>query len=94
MNRDLFSAWQRYVPDLGNALRQMEEKTIIAVGVAPFPRIMPSLFLDRYAIYCVKDAVDIDVLRRYTTIFCLEEKHPKVAEKVHATGYLLRNYAF
>lgn len=72
----------------------MEEKTIIAVGVAPYPRIMPSLFLDRYAIYCVKDAVDIDLLRKYTTIFCLEEKYPKIAEKVHATGYLLRNFAF
>lgn len=94
MNKDLFHAWQRYVPDLGTALRQMEEKTIIAVGVAPFPRIMPSIFLDHYAIYCVKDAVDIDLLRRYTTIFSLEEKHPKIAEKVHATGYLLRNWAF
>ncbi len=94
MDVNFFHAWQKYVPNLGEALRRMEEKTIIAVGVAPYPRIMPSLFLDRYAIYCVKDAVDIDLLRNYTTIFCLEEKHPKIAEKVHATGYLLRNFAF
>ena len=94
MDKNLFHAWQRYVPNLGEALRRMEEKTIIAVGVAPYPRIMPSLFLDRYAIYCVKDAVDIDILRNYATIFCLEEKHPKIAAKVHATGYLLRNFAF
>ncbi len=72
----------------------MDEKSIIAVGVAPYPRIMPALFLERYAIFCVKDAADIDLLRKYTTIFCLEEKYPKVAEKVHSTGYLLRNFAF
>ena len=94
MDKNLFHAWQKYVPNLGEVLRRMEEKTIIAVGVAPYPRIMPALFLDHYAIYCVKDAVDIDLLRHYTTIFCLEEKYPKIAEKVHATGYLLRNFAF
>lgn len=94
MDNQLFQSWRRYVPNLSEVLKKMQEKTIIAVGVAPYPRIMPSLFLDRYAIYCVKDAVDIDLLRNYTQIFCLEEKHPKVAAKVHATGYLLRNWAF
>ncbi len=94
MNTKLFEAWRRYVPDLGSVLDRMQEKTIIAVGVAPYPRIIPSLFLENYAIYCVKDTVDIDLLRNYATIYCLEEKHPKIAEKVHATGYLLRNYAF
>lgn len=94
MDSNLFRSWQRYIPDLGNVLRRMQEKTIIAVGVAPYPRIMPALFLDRYIIYCVKNAQDINLLRNYTTIFCLEEKHPKVAAKVHSTGYLLKNYAF
>ena len=94
MQRNRFEAWRRFVPNLGEVLRRMEEKTTIAVGVAPYPRIMPALFLDHYAIYCVKDAVDIDLLRKYTTIFCLEEKYPKVAEKVHSTGYLLNNFAF
>lgn len=94
MNAKLFDAWRRYIPDFGRVLDRMQEKTIIAIGVAPYPRIIPSLFLENYAIYCVKDAVDIDLLRNYATIYCLEEKHPKIAEKVHATGYLLRNYAF
>lgn len=94
MDKNLFHSWSRYVPDLAGVLKRMQEKTIIAVGVAPYPRIMPSLFLDRYAIYCVKDAVDIDLLRNYTQIFCLEEKYPKIAAKVRSTGYLLRNFAF
>lgn len=94
MDATLFKTWQEFVPDLEGVLRRMQEKTIIAVGVAPYPRIIPSLFLGNYAIYCVKDAIDLDLLRNYVTIFCLEEKYPKIAAKVHATGYLLRNFAF
>lgn len=94
MDKQLFEAWRRYVPNLGEALRAMQDKTIIAIGVAPYPRIVPSIFLDNYAIYCVKDASDLDVLRNYAKIFCLEERHPKIAEKVHATRYLLGNYIF
>lgn len=94
MDQNLFHSWQRYIPDLGNVLRRMQEKTIIAVGVAPYPRIMPALFLDRYIIYCVKNTQDVNLLRNYATIFCLEEKHPKIAAKVQSTGYLLNNFAF
>jgi predicted ATP-grasp superfamily ATP-dependent carboligase len=94
MNQALFNAWKEYVPDLAEVLKKMDETSIIAVGVAPYPRIMPSLFLDNYSVYSVKDAADIDLLRRYATIFCLEERNPEVAKKVHATGYLLRNYMF
>lgn len=72
----------------------MQEKTIIAIGIAPYTRIIPSLFLQNYQIYSVKDTADLDVLRKYATIFCLEEKFPKVAPKIHATNYLLGNYAF
>lgn len=90
-----FHAWKQYIPELEAVLRRMTEKTTIAVGVAPFPRIIPILFLDRsYQIYSVKRAVDIDLLRQYATIFCLEEKHPKIAARVHSTGYLLKNYVF
>jgi len=94
MDKQLFEAWRKYVPNLGEVIRKMQEKTIIAIGVAPYPRIIPALFLENYAIYCVKDASDLDVLRAYAKIFCLEEKHPKIAAKVHATSYLLGNYIF
>lgn len=94
MDQNLFQSWRRSVPNLAKILERMQEKTIIAVGVAPYPRIIPSLFLKNYIIYSVKDTADLDVLRNYARIFCLEEKFPKVAAKVHSTGYLLRNYAF
>ena len=94
MDPALLSSWKQSVPKLDQILKIMQEKTIIAVGVAPYPRIIPALFLKNYQIYCVKDAADIDLLRKYATIYCLEEKNPKVAAKVHATSYLLRNYVF
>jgi predicted ATP-grasp superfamily ATP-dependent carboligase len=89
-----FISWQSVVPRLKDVLRQMERKTIIALGIAPYPRIIPSLFLQNYLIYSVKDTADLDVLRSYAKIFCLEEKFPKVAPKIQSTNYLLGNYAF
>jgi hypothetical protein len=94
MDRILFEKWSRFIPDLGPVLRTMQDKAIISVGVAPYPRIIPSFFLERYSIFSVKDASDLDILRRSASIFCLEEKYPKVAAKVRATGYLINNYAF
>ena len=94
MKPNFYQSWKKIVPQLDAVLRRMNEKTIIAVGVAPFSRIIPSLFLKNYLIYCVKDTSDLDVLRPYAKIFCLEEKFPKVAPKVHSTNYLLGNYAF
>jgi len=91
---NFFISWQSVVPRLKDVLRQMEKKTIIALGIAPYPRIIPSLFLQNYLIYSVKDTADLDVLRSYAKIFCLEEKFPKVAPKIHSTNYLLGNYAF
>lgn len=94
MNNILFQSWQRSVPNLKKILERMEEKTIIAVGVNPYPRIIPSIFLKNFAIYSVRDTADLDALRNYVKIFCLEEKFPKVAKKVHSTSYLLGSYAF
>lgn len=94
MDKNILQKWSGYVPNLENILSKIDEKSTIAVGVAPYPRIIPALFLEHYIIFCVKDTADLDVLRNYVSIFCLEEKYPKVAEKVHSTGYLLRNFAF
>lgn len=87
-------SWEKTVPRLKEILQKMQEKTIIALGIAPYPRIVPALFLKNYQIYVVKDTADLDVLRNYASIFCLEEKFPKVAPKIHSTNYLLGNYAF
>lgn len=94
MTPDFFTSWQKVVPKLSGVLRSMEEKTIIGFGMIPYPRIIPALFLRNYIIYSVKDTADIDLLRSYANIFCLEEKFPKAAQKIHAASYLLGNYAF
>ncbi|OGZ73825.1 MAG: hypothetical protein A2908_01290 [Candidatus Staskawiczbacteria bacterium RIFCSPLOWO2_01_FULL_38_12b] len=94
MNNALFQSWEKSIPNLKKILEKMQEKTIIAVGVNPYPRIIPSLFLKNFVIYSVKDTADLDALRNYAKIFCLEEKFPKVAQKVHSTSYLLGNFGF
>ena len=94
MDQKFFQSWKRSVPKLGAVLEHMQKKTIISVGGTPYPPIIPSLFLDNYTIYSVKNPADNDLLRNYTKIFCLEEKFPKVAAKIHSTSYLLGNYAF
>ena len=94
MQKILFDRWQRYIPDLGEVLRRMQEKAIIAVAMAPYPNIIPALFLEKYMIYSVKDTADIDVLRNFAPIACMEERFPKIAKKVQGTGYLLNNFAF
>jgi len=94
MDQNFFQSWKRSVPRLGVVLERMQEKTIVALGINPYPRIIPALFLKNYIIYSVKDSVDLDTLRSYVNIFCLEEKFPKIAPKVHSTSYLLGNFAF
>lgn len=86
--------WQQVIPTLPAILQEIESKTTIAVGVQPYPRIIPALFLRNYAIYCVRDLADFDSLRSHSNIYCLEDRHPNVALKVHSTSYLIRNYAF
>lgn len=88
------TSWQPIIPAWPAILREIESKTTIAVGVQPYPRIIPALFLRNYAIYCVHDLADFDSLRPYCNIVCLEDRHPTVAAKVHATNYLIRNYSF
>lgn len=94
MDQQSFREWQGYISNLGAVLQEMQKKPIIALGVAPYPRIIPALFLQNYAIYCVKNSADIDVLRAYARIYCLEERHPKIAKKCQATSYLLKNFVF
>ncbi len=94
MQPNLFTSWQAVVPNLKRVLELMQKKTIIGFGMVPYPRIVPALFLKNYEMYAVKDTADLDVLRSYAKIFCLEEKFPKAAAKIHAASYLLGNYPF
>lgn len=92
----LYSSWKRYVRNLDSVLKELEKHHVISVGVAPYQRIIPALFMPKsnYSIYCVRYSKDIEVLRNYATIFCLEEKNPELAQKVQATTYLTKNYQF
>lgn len=96
MNNSFLESWRKYVKNLDDVLEQLHLQRIIAVGVAPYQRIIPAFFMrpSHYQIYCVRDSVDIDVLKNYSNIYCLEQKNPKVAQKVQSTGYLLKNYMF
>ena len=89
-------SWRKYVKNLDDVIEQLHLQQIIAVGVAPYQRIIPSFFMrpSHYQIYCVRDSADIDVLQNYANIYCLEQKNPKVAQKVQSTQYLLKNYMF
>ncbi|MEJ0021660.1 MAG: ATP-grasp domain-containing protein [Candidatus Doudnabacteria bacterium] len=93
---DLTHSWRKYVRNLDDVIEQLHLQQIIAVGVAPYQRIIPAFFMRRshYQIYCVRDSADIDVLQNYANIYCLEQKNPKIALKVQSTGYLLKNYMF
>ena len=96
MHQQLQNSWQKYIHNLDSVIESMQKETTIAVAVAPYQRVIPSLFLSRksYQIYAVKNSRDLEVLRNYATIFSLEEHNPKFAAKVQSTGYLLKSYMF
>lgn len=93
---NFLESWRKYVKNLDDVLEQLHLQQIIAVGVAPYQRIIPAFFMkpSHYQIYCVRDSADIEVLKNYANIYCLEEKNPKVAQKVQSTNYLLHNFMF
>lgn len=96
VTHNFLESWRKYVKNLDDVIEQLHIQQIIAVGVAPYQRIIPSFFMrpSHYQIYCVRDSADIDVLQNYANIYCLEQKNPKVATKIQSTGYLLKNYMF
>ncbi|MBI2113103.1 MAG: hypothetical protein HYT50_00800 [Candidatus Wildermuthbacteria bacterium] len=94
MNPHYIPSWQKVFPNIENALQKLEQKLIVGFGITPYPRIVPALFLKNYLIYSAKDTADLDIMRSFVKVFCLEEKFPKAGAKVHAASYLLGNYGF
>jgi len=94
MDVKIFRAWKHYVPDLAAALKRLQEKTIIAVGMSVFPRSIPSLFLKKYIIFCARDTADTTLLREYARIHYLEQYDPIRAIKAMSISFLLGNYQF
>jgi len=77
MDPALLSSWKQSVPKLDQILKIMQEKTIIAVGVAPYPRIIPALFLQNYQIYCVKDAATLTSCEGTQQSFAWKKRIPR-----------------
>jgi hypothetical protein len=96
MDQQFYESWKQYVHNLDEVLEQLNKQLVIAVGVAPYQRIVPSLFFDKesYQIFSVQKSADVEVLRNYANIYCFEEEYPEDAAKVQATIYLLKNYQF
>lgn len=96
MNKTLLEPWKKYIFNLDEVLGKMAEKPLVSVGIPPYPRIMPSLFLPKesYYLYCIKNSADISVLKQYANIVCLGEEDPALADKVQSTLYLLKNFKF
>lgn len=86
--------WGEYISNIDYVLAELNKKPIIALGVIPYSRVVPALFLNNYIIFCAKDCKDIKLMREFSKIICLEERYPKIASKVKSTGYLLQNFTF
>lgn len=96
MANDFLNTWRKYIHNLDEVMEQLNLQTIIAVGITAYPRIIPSLFLSQrnFQIYSVHDSADIEVLRKYANVTCMEQVDPKVGQKVRSTEYLIKNYVF
>jgi len=94
MRNEYLDKWEKCVPNLKKVLAQMQEKTIIATGTNAYHGIIISSFLKNFISFAVNNSVDVNVLRHYMDVSCLEEKYPKVAQKIQSTSYLLGNFVF
>jgi len=67
---------------------------IMSVGITPYGRITPSFFLSNYSIYTINRSSDVENIEPFFNIYVLEDFFPKIAERIHGTGYLVGNHAF
>ncbi|MES2668335.1 MAG: ATP-grasp domain-containing protein [Patescibacteria group bacterium] len=87
-------AWKALIPDIDRIIGRLEEAHTLSIGITPYTRIIPALFLRNYSIYVTKRSSDANVMERSVRLHVLEDRYPKVADKVHSTGYLLNSFAF
>ncbi len=86
--------WKNLIPNIDAVIGELERTPILSVGITPYTRIIPSFFLENYAIYTVQRSSDVDVMEQFLSMYVLEDKFPDVAERVHGTGYLIGNHRF
>lgn len=92
--KSVTDAWKEYIPNIDEALTEVSKKNIVFLGVVPYSRITLGLFLNNFTIYCAKYAKDIALMRQLMNVQCVEERFPKIVDKIQGTGYLLQNFSF
>jgi predicted ATP-grasp superfamily ATP-dependent carboligase len=87
-------AIQKYDPEAVENIAYLNSLYLMSVGVVPFPRKIPGLFLDTYEIYSAFAPDDIHIMREHMQVHTLAEHKPKEANKVKSTNYLVGNFYF
>ncbi len=86
--------WRHLIPNIDSLIEQMERTPILSIGITPYSRIIPGFFLNSYSIYVTQRSSDVDVMEQSMRLYVLEDRDPKLAARVHSTGYLLNSYGF
>ena len=89
-----FRKWKNLIPDIETIIEKIENTPIVSVGITPYTRIVPSFFLRNYSIYTINRSSDVDIMETFSRMHILEDYYPKIAKKVHSTGYLIGNHIF
>ncbi len=93
-NKKITDPWKKYIANIDATLEQVSKKTIIFLGVVPYSRITLGLFLKNFTIFCNKYCKDIELMRQFMRIVCVEERFPKIVDRIQGTGYLLQHFTF
>ena len=86
--------WSTLIPSIGKLISEIERVPIISVGITPYTRVIPAFFLKNYSVYVTRRSSDVDIMEQQVRMHVLEDRDPKLAARVHGTGYLLGSYAF
>jgi len=89
-----FRKWKNLIPNVEKVIEEIERTHIVSVGITPYTRIVPSFFLKNYSIYTINRSSDVDIMESFAHMHVLEDYYPKIAKKVHSTGYLIGNHVF
>src|SRR3989339_240210 len=86
--------WSAYIKDLDRVDKDLERSRTVFIGATPYTRIVPSFFMKNYEILCLKDCKEIDYLRQYADIYCLEREFPDTIDQIKSTTELVKNRYF
>lgn len=85
---------EQYDPVARDNIAHLNSLHLLSIGVVPYPRIVPTFFLETYQVYSAQAPRDIAPMREHVTINTLAEFSPKQAQKVQSNAYLVGNHNF